>query len=106
VDLQLLSYVSERPPGDLMLEPFGQLVQRLDEDLRVADLPEGSAGVAEAKVLFAVDWLANLRPDQAQDRPDPLERLPRLVDGLVPRALARPREFLQSAVHLLTRDSL
>src|SRR5262249_38848439 len=101
VALQRLAGLSERPAGDVLLEVLGQAVQRLDEDLGVADLGERPAGVAEAGVLLAVGLLADHRTDQPEHRADLLETLAGLVDGLVPRPLVRPGEMFQGPVQLL-----
>src|SRR5262245_1303066 len=80
------------------------MVQRLDEDLGIADLGERPAGVAKVDILFAVFLLVDHRPDQPEHRADLLERLSRLVDGLVPRPFVWPGATLQGLVHLSPHD--
>src|SRR5262249_54002128 len=104
VVLERLADIGERPPGDMLLEMLDQFVERLDEDSGVTDFGKRPSSIAEASILAAVALLANYRPDQAEHRSDLLERLPHLVDDLVPRALGRQGQFLQNGVYPVPHD--
>jgi hypothetical protein len=93
-----------RPADEVLREVSRQPVQRLDENLGIADLGKRPAGVAEAGILFTVALLADHWSDKAKHCKDLLETLASLVHGLVPRPRVRPGKMLQGFVHLLPHD--
>src|SRR5205823_6920459 len=70
-----------------------QPVQRGDEHLRVARARQPPAGVAQRRILAREPLLSELRSQDPRERPQPLERLARLVH----RPLVRRRPVAPAA---------
>src|SRR5262245_58170575 len=98
-------YLAQRLQVYLAGEGLGQLVERVHEDLGVADLRQRPGRVAQGGVLLPVGAFAQRRPQQAQQRPRLLHPLAGVVDRCVGERPAPAAQRLQRLAHLLAQQA-
>ncbi len=80
------------------------LVERVDQDLRVSHLAQRSGRLTKRGVLSPVDLLGYRGAYQSENRPKPLQALASFVHHRVARALGRSTHVLADLLELALRD--